>query len=355
MSTRDKFSQAQRVIKQGQAAFRQKLAVEDKADAARLKVAYNRMLTKLDKRLADLRSIAAEDGMTSRKFIQEAAVVRLRDDMQHELDALSKVIERAALRAEQAGATAAQQIAELSLRAAGVEGAFNQPSIESLRALAGFVDNPAFKVNIEQFAGYHANQVSDLILIGASKGQNPRITARAVTRYVDTFPLVDANRTVRTVRIWSARQGTLDIFRANADVVQSWTWSASIGDLRTCASCVMMHGTVHDLSETLDDHHSGRCAPIPNTPTWAELGFSGGRDLPNVQTGIAWFEAQDDATQRSILGNAAWRAWKDGAYELDQIPTQYQDSVYGPMRRAASLTELVGRDTARAYIYGKAA
>ena len=45
-------------------------------------------------------------------------------------------------------------------------------------------------------------------------------------------------------------------------------------DDRVCCSCLALHGTEFPLDETLDDHPNGRCAMIPVTPSWSDLGFT---------------------------------------------------------------------------------
>lgn len=343
---------AQRAMRDGQKLFRERLIAQDRLAAQRLAKAYQSVIKKLGKDLSDLRSLAAQD-LTPRDFAREAAALRLRDDLIAELRPFANQISSEAARGEESGLLASRGLARIGMNAAGIE-SFNQPTVGMMRALVNYTDSDAFKQAVERFAGFHANNVSDLILVGAAKGQNPNTIARNVVNYIDTFPRADANRMVRTVTIWSARSGVQNIYRQNADVVGSWIWSASIGDPRTCESCVMMHGTVHKLEETLDDHHSGRCAPLPITESWKDLGFEGGKEV-GIETGIDWFQRQPDSVQQGVLGMASWKAWKDGAYKLEQIPTQYQDSIYGPMRRASSLKELVGAETARQYMTGRAA
>ena len=90
------------------------------------------------------------------------------------------------------------------------------------------------------------------------------------------------------------------------------------------------------------------CAPVPVTPTWASLGFEGGREV-EVTDGETLFRQQPEATQRRVLGPARYAAWRDGVFQLRDVVGEYQDDVYGPMRRARSLKELTGETVATAY------
>jgi len=114
-------------------------------------------------------------------------------------------------------------------------------------------------------------------------------------------------------------------------VLDGWVWHADLGSGRTCMSCVAMHGTQHGVGEVLNDHYTGRCAAVP-----VVRGF----ENPVEQTGEEWFAAQDEATQRSLLG-VKYTAWSEGKFGLADIPGITVDEVYGPMRVEKSLRELV--------------
>ena len=107
-------------------------------------------------------------------------------------------------------------------------------------------------------------------------------------------------------------------------------------------SCVVQHGKVFPLNQTLNDHHNGRCAAVPITR------FTGG-----VKPGVEWFNDLTPAEQQDMMGRSAYRAWRDGVIQLDQLSREYHDPVYGNMRGEASLTGLIGSDAAAEY--GRAA
>jgi hypothetical protein len=153
----------------------------------------------------------------------------------------------------------------------------------------------------------------------------------------------------RTVQLWSARRGALEVYKANADIVKGWIWSASL-DATVCMACVAMNGTFHELDEILNDHHNGRCAMVPVTNTWADLGFASGQEVTaGIQSGQDWFDNLPASEQSKRMGPAMFAAYQDGAFEFSQLSATYSDDVYGQMRREASLNELIGNDAASAY------
>jgi hypothetical protein len=169
---------------------------------------------------------------------------------------------------------------------------------------------------------------------GIGLGYNPRKIASII---VDALgqALTDTLRTVRTANLWAYREANRATYIANQQYLAGWVWHANLNDDRTCMSCIAMHGTVHPLDEPLDDHHNGRCAPIPLVI---------GRENP-VESGVDWFENLSEAEQRSRMGAKFFEAWQDGKFKLADMPGQYDDDVYGQMRRSRTLQDLLGDES----------
>src|SRR5207237_168588 len=91
-----------------------------------------------------------------------------------------------------------------------------------------------------------------------------------------------------------------------------WVWQAQL-DSRTCPSCWAQHGSVHDLSETgPNDHQQGRCARVPKTKSWRDLGFSVREPadlMPDAQTA---FRAMSKADQLAVMGPVRLHALNAG-------------------------------------------
>ena len=143
--------------------------------------------------------------------------------------------------------------------------------------------------------------------------------------------LTDALRMTRTVQIYSYREASRASMVANQDVLEGWVWHAHFDD-RVCMSCVVMHGSIHPIGETLNDHHNGRCVAMPLV-----IGF----ENPITQSGAEWFQGQSEATQRALMGPGKFKAWREGRISLEQLTYEREDDVYGLMRGEPSLRSLL--------------
>lgn len=201
-----------------------------------------------------------------------------------------------------------------------------------IESLLGFLDpeGPLY-ARLSLYPGAAVERVAQTILESIGMGKNPRVLAGLIRDDLGGS-LTDALRTARTVQLWSYREASRANYAANSDLVTGWIWWASLDDA-TCPACIMMHGTRHDMSETLDDHYNGRCSMIPVTILNPD---------PGIETGEEWFMKQDEAKQKTILGSEYFAAWKDGAYQLNQLPHQREEEVYGSMRGVSSLASLLG-------------
>ena len=216
----------------------------------------------------------------------------------------------------------AQMLGGLGLRPATV-------NYRAIEALAAFLDpsGPLYK-RIQVLAPFTVQRVSDAILDGVSLGQNPAVIALGINRALGVG-LTDSLRMTRTVQIYSYRYANHATYMAND--IATWTWFSRLDPARTCMSCVQMHGTVHSAAETLNDHHSGLCIPIPNVANVNLVGAPG----------EDWFNQQNAATQAQMMGPGKYDAWKAGKLDFGNLSTTHNDPVYGEMRVAAPLKELV--------------
>lgn len=338
--TRERRRDLERQIRQGQNDFRRQLASESRESAARLLNAYQGVLQTINPTLANIIKLAETSGLTGRDLVSSGEMIRLRDDVRSGFNDFARIIERESRRMERAGITGGRGFGLNALETSDVGISWNRPTVESIQSLIHYVDSAAFQKNLNQFGDYYARYASDMVLVDASRGVNPRTTARHLNKYFqDGMPYYDAERMTRTVQIYSARRGTSEIYKANRENCLGWWWGSAL-DARTCVSCLANHGKTFSVDEYLRDHHRGRCGMIPITPTWASLGFDDGEDMPGPTSGEAWFRSLPESQQRKIMGNAKFEAWKDGEFEFGDLTTPYQDKVYGTMYHAPSLKEL---------------
>ena len=106
-------------------------------------------------------------------------------------------------------------------------------------------------------------------------------------------------------------------------------------------SCVAQHGKEFNYDETLNDHHNGRCVPVPKTISYRDLGL----DLPDpvapFETGEQWFNHQPEAIQRQMMGVGKYEAWRDNKFDFADLSSKYDDAVYGELLRETTLKGLV--------------
>jgi SPP1 gp7 family putative phage head morphogenesis protein len=113
---------------------------------------------------------------------------------------------------------------------------------------------------------------------GVAMGTNPRVVAARMTTRLEGRFNGGAGRALtiaRTEMLDATRAAGAMVDQRNSAVLGGWQWVAAL-DPRTCPSCWAQHGTVHPLDEPgPDDHANGRCARVPVTRSWADLGYPG--------------------------------------------------------------------------------
>lgn len=163
--------------------------------------------------------------------------------------------------------------------------------------------------------------INQELIRGVALGLNPRGVARdmvtaaqLVSRMERAFilPLNRAMIIARTELLDAHRNGAWYGQNANRDVLAGWQWLAKL-DTRTCPSCWGNHGSIHELWESgPDDHQQGRCARLPVTKPWSDLGL----DIPEppslVPDAQSVFDDLPEAEQLRIMGRDRLDALKNG-------------------------------------------
>jgi len=337
-------SNMQEEIRRGRLRMVRDLARLFAPSAERLAEAYRGVLPELERVLRGLddplNSVYSEDDAR-----QVVAIEAMRARIARELRDLERVIASQASTLQAGGVGVGIETGAANMTAGGMGVAFNRPTVQSVVSAIDYVDSAAFRDAVGRLGTYHAEQIANLIISGQAQGQSPALIVRLAREYftVRRTPEADAYNLIQTTQIYSARRGTQAVYLENG--VSQWIWSANIGDARTCRACIAMHGTVHPTTDVLNDHHRGRCAMVPVTPTWRELGFADGGEVP-IETGVDWFNRQDEETQRRAVGNnLLFEAIQRGevAFSPDTIVGVYDNPIFGEMRRARSFREIIGQ------------
>lgn len=163
--------------------------------------------------------------------------------------------------------------------------------------------------------------INSELVRGVALGLNPRRVAS---------DMVKANRIVNQLEhgfnlplhraLVIARTEMLDAYRtsaavgqqAHADVLAGWMWLAKL-DTRTCPSCWSQHGAMHELDEAGPlDHQQGRCARMPVTKPWSELGFDDVEPPSLVEDARLVFDGLSRVEKVEIMGELRMRRYEAG-------------------------------------------
>lgn len=334
--------------------WRQRIVRENEALARRLQAAYARTLPRLrqeidtlDQRLRAL--YEANESIDPQQLRDLREWQALRASIEAEMRDFAVIARNETAQGQQtairAGSDAAREMAvSTSGRLApAVEAAWNRPDPAALEQLINYADGAALRAEFAQLGQRAADGFADVMLAAVAQGKNPLALARIMELWL-SVPYAQAENIARTTQLWSYRSATHAAYRVNSEVVTGWLWYSAADD-RTCISCWSQHGSVHPVNEILDDHHRGRCVPVPivRGTRWAD----------DFESGPARFEALAGDRQRRIMGPGMHAAWRAGAVNWRDFSRSYQDNVFGEMLRAASLRELLGDEARSYYSYGR--
>jgi len=314
-----------------QIALRQRneLTSIDEANFRLIEDAYALMYERLQGDI-DALTLAIE-GMEEGDSVEDLPQYRrLTRNAEKELDKFTTVLETllgaAGLAALTLGLEHSAELVNLSTAGGfvGLEPAF-------MRTLLNYLE-PGGKLysRLSELTGLAVQNVVNAIIEGVAAGKNPRVIASLIQ---DAFGggLTDALRMMRTLQLYSYREAARANYLETNGIVTGWVWFAEL-DADVCLSCVAQHGTIHPLEETLNDHHNGRCAPLPFIPEFGN---------PVEQTGEDWFNSLSTAQQADMMGQSKYDAWKSGQFTFDKLSREVENDVYGKMRSETPLKDLV--------------
>jgi hypothetical protein len=189
------------------------------------------------------------------------------------------------------------------------------------------------------------------LITGVATGVNPRDAAADMVRQVEgafNGGLTRATNIARTEMLDAYRHTSATVHAANADVLDGWTWVATL-DRRTCSGCWAMHGTHHPLDQAGPwDHQSGRCARMPKVKSWAELGIPGveGEDLTPDAERV--FAALPPDEQLAIMGPGRLALLTAGRVSWADLATRRESQAWRPSYVPRPVRELQGIAARRA-------
>lgn len=189
--------------------------------------------------------------------------------------------------------------------------------------------------------------ISSQFISGVVNGWNPRRIADTIRQTVTIAIPADMERIIRTAQLYAYREAQRNTW-ISSGVVDFWVWFSAL-DRRTCASCWSNHGERFPVTETLNDHHSGRCTAIPHT---IALPNFPARDL-GIADGESIFNGLSPSAQEAMATAGNWgpqfRAYRAGAIDFSQMSRPYEDRTYGVMQAQASLKSILGEGAEEFY------
>jgi SPP1 gp7 family putative phage head morphogenesis protein len=328
--------------------FREELLRRDRAAASALVRAYGQAWQRLQTRieaLAKQADAAEANGETVSRFwlFEQDRLKTLSDQVEREINKIAGQAD-AAIRTEQrmaidAAAEHAEQLARdmIGDPPPGVTLTWSKLPKGAVEQLVGtLADGSPLKDLLDQLGPAASQAARDALVTGLATGQGVRATARNA-RAALGGNMARALTITRTETLRSYREASRRTYEANADVLDGWIWHSARGT-RTCAFCWALHGRVFPTSERMATHPNCRCAMLPRTKSWADLGFHGIPDgRPPLEDGPTLFSRLPIADQRTILGPAKFDAFKAGRLKLDDLIGFRDDPRWGKVGFERSL------------------
>lgn len=182
-----------------------------------------------------------------------------------------------------------------------------------------------------------AHEMRRTLVTGVALGKHPAVIAREA-RTALGGNMARALTIARTEVLRSYRESSRATYRANNDVVTGWIWNAEL-DANCCAVCWGMHGQVFATEDSMDTHPGCRCALVPQTASWADLGFDVPETGVDVPSGADVFASAPADVQRAVLGPQKFAAYQQGRLALPDLVAKTHSRQWGGGRRERSLAD----------------
>jgi phage putative head morphogenesis protein, SPP1 gp7 family len=217
---------------------------------------------------------------------------------------------------------------------------FTRLPADQIANMAGLTRTGPLAELLAQFGAFAAHDARAALIAGIALGEHPTRVARRL-RDALNISLGRANTIARTEMLRTYRETHRRWYDANSRVVKGWVWHSALGR-NTCAACWAMHGKEFALKVPMGTHPNCRCALVPKTKTWRELGFdvpAGQESSAAITPGPVLFDRLKPAEQLHILGPKAYGAYLDGEVSLGDFVHTRRSQDWGTTRSRASLKQ----------------
>ncbi len=204
---------------------------------------------------------------------------------------------------------------------------------------------------LRPLSGQAYDVVQRELIRSVASGSNPKVAARRMIQRAEqgfNGGLTRAMVVSRTEIIDAHRTAAAVGQAPHADVLAGWTWVASLTP-RTCPACLGKHGETFPLTEPGPlGHQQCRCARVPVTKSWADLGFDGIEEPPSlIPDADAFFASLSPAEKYELLGQDRYRAWAAGNYPRSRWAARRESSgwrdSYVPSKPPVTPASTAGR------------
>lgn len=233
------------------------------------------------------------------------------------LDAVQLAMVKAGVQSKAAASPLARTMSEQAI--ARTEAWFEGSAHSFMQPNPGAIDAIVNRTQGRMVSGFRALTASadeamrDALVQAVSNGENPAVAARNMIARTDGIfggGVARAVTIARTEIIDANRMSSHLTYRDNSDVILGWRWLSAL-TARTCAACWAMHNSIHEMDEFQIGHPNCRCTPVPILDDDDTMG-----DLGNPEVA---FRKLTEGTQRKIMGNARYDAWKGGDVSLRDL------------------------------------
>lgn len=209
---------------------------------------------------------------------------------------------------------------------------FNRLPVETVNAIIGQSgDGSPLAAILADASKAGEDALRRQLITGLALGKNPVELARAAMRKGLGTTFTRTPTIYRTEMLRAYRYTSLESYRGSGVVTGYKRLSAR--DSSVCPACLFADGTIYELASEFDSHVNCRCSITPIVK---------GYPL-NIGTGQEWFNRQNEATQRTMLGKGRFELWRDGKVELSDMVTRVENADWGGALVPTTVNELTRR------------
>lgn len=228
-----------------------------------------------------------------------------------------------------------------TLAALGVEWTTLSP--DALEVLVGTLsDGSPLSAILERLGPGAARDVQKELVNGLVQGRSPRVVARRI-KVAFGNNINRAMAVSRTEILRSHREAQRATYQANSEEnggyikgVRRFTFK----DRRTCMACLAMDNTFYKLEESYPTHVNCRCAFVPETISFRELGIDVDETPIERENGEDWFKRQSKERQLEMLGPGKFELYESGKIEFRDFVHTDRSRKWGDSEREATLAQL---------------